>query len=86
MTPVQAEKLRYNMLDETKIWPHGGVLLRCRMWTDRRESGQSALSYRQDNFDPENYFAEVERAGFSPAYLFFRYRTYVQKLSDIDVA
>lgn len=55
MTPEQAEKFRYNVLDLTKIWPHKEFPLRKigRMVLDR---------------NVENYFAEIEQAAFSPSH------------------
>jgi catalase len=54
MTPAQAEKTAYNPFDLTKVWPHGEFPL--------HEVGILEL-----NRNPENYFAEVEQAAFSPA-------------------
>lgn len=48
MTPEQAEKFRYNILDLTKVWPHSEFPL--------RPFGQLVL-----NKYPENYFAEIEQ-------------------------
>jgi catalase len=56
MTPEQAEKFRYNILDLTKIWPHKDFPL--------REFGKIVL-----NENPKNYFAEVEQSAFSPSHL-----------------
>ena len=56
MTPDQAEKFRYNILDLTKIWPHADYPL--------LPIGKIVL-----NKNPENYFAEVEQAGFAPSHL-----------------
>ncbi|KAI0795152.1 catalase [Abortiporus biennis] len=55
MTPEQAEKFRYNILDLTKVWPHGEYPL--------RPVGKLVL-----NKNPDNYFAEVEQAAFSPSH------------------
>lgn len=52
MTPEQAEKFRYNVLDLTKVWPHGEFPL--------RPVGKLVL-----NENPQNYFAEIEQARFS---------------------
>lgn len=52
MTPEQAEKFRYNILDLTKVWPHGEFPL--------RPVGKFVL-----NKNPENYFAEIEQVGVS---------------------
>ncbi|NMC44932.1 MAG: catalase [candidate division Zixibacteria bacterium] len=54
MTPEQAAKTAYNPFDLTKVWPHGEFPL--------HEVGILEL-----NRNPENYFAEVEQAAFSPA-------------------
>lgn len=48
MTPEQAEKFRYNVLDLTKVWPHDQYPL--------RPVGKLVL-----NTNPENYFAEIEQ-------------------------
>lgn len=48
MTPAQAEKFRYNVLDLTKIWPHSEFPL--------RPVGKFVL-----NENPQNYFAEIEQ-------------------------
>ena len=56
MTPEQAEKFRYNVLDLTKIWPHSEYPL--------RPVGKLVL-----NENPQNYFAEVEQVAFAPAHL-----------------
>src|SRR6266576_5838897 len=48
MTPEQAERFRYNILDLTKVWPHSQFPL--------RPIGKLVL-----NKNPENYFAEVEQ-------------------------
>ncbi len=54
MPEADAEKTPYNPFDLTKIWPHADYPL--------LEIGVMEL-----NRNPENYFAEVEQAGFSPA-------------------
>ncbi|KAF9479504.1 catalase [Pholiota conissans] len=56
MTPAQAEKFRYNVLDLTKVWPHSEFPL--------RPIGKFVL-----NENPQNYFAEIEQAAFSPSHL-----------------
>ncbi|KAK0451277.1 catalase [Desarmillaria tabescens] len=56
MTPEQAEKFRYNILDLTKVWPHKEFPL--------RPFGKLVL-----NENPQNYFAEIEQAAFSPSHL-----------------
>ncbi|EJF63962.1 catalase [Dichomitus squalens LYAD-421 SS1] len=56
MTPEQAEKFRYNILDLTKVWPHSEFPL--------RPIGKITL-----NKAPDNYFAEIEQAAFSPSHL-----------------
>ncbi|EJD37668.1 catalase [Auricularia subglabra TFB-10046 SS5] len=55
MTPEQAEKFRYNILDLTKIWPHSEFPL--------RPVGRLVL-----NENPQNYFAQIEQAAFSPSH------------------
>ncbi|MFZ6047639.1 catalase [Pseudomonas sp. CR3202] len=54
MTEEQALKTRYNPFDLTKVWPHGEFPL--------IEVGILEL-----NRNPENYFAEIEQAAFSPS-------------------
>ncbi len=56
MTPVQAKSFRFDPFDVTKVWPHGEFPVRPlgRMVLDR---------------NPENYFADVEQAAFSPGNL-----------------
>ncbi len=53
MTPEQAKDYRFDIFDITKVWPHGDFPL--------IEVGKLVL-----NRNPENYFAEVEQAAFSP--------------------
>jgi catalase len=54
MPEVEAETYRWNPFDLTKVWPHADYPL--------IEVGVMEL-----NRNPENYFAEVEQAAFSPA-------------------
>jgi len=54
MTEAQAAAMTMDPFDLTKVWPHGDFPL--------IEVGVLEL-----NRNPENYFAEVEQAGFSPA-------------------
>jgi catalase len=56
MTPEQAREFRFNPFDVTKVWPHGEypMIKLGRMVLDR---------------NPENYFADVEQAAFSPGNL-----------------
>src|SRR5262249_2785584 len=54
MTEEQARTCRINPFDLTKVWPHADYPL--------HEVGVLEL-----NRNPENYFAEVEQAAFSPA-------------------
>ena len=54
MPEADADKTPYNPFDLTKVWPHGDYPL--------IEVGVLEL-----NRNPENYFAEVEQASFSPA-------------------
>jgi len=51
----QAEAFRYNVLDLTKVWPHSEYPL--------RPVGKIVL-----NENPQNYFAEIEQAAFSPSH------------------
>lgn len=54
LTPSDAEKFRYNVLDLTKDWPENLV--------PKVEIGKFEL-----NQNPQNYFAEIEQAAFSPS-------------------
>jgi catalase len=54
MTEAQAERSPFNPFDLTKVWPHADYPL--------QEVGVLEL-----NRNPENYFAEVEQAAFTPA-------------------
>lgn len=54
MPEGDADKTPYNPFDLTKVWPHGEYPL--------IEVGEMEL-----NRNPENYFAEVEQAAFSPS-------------------
>ena len=53
MPEEDAEKTSYNPFDLTKVWPHGDYPL-------------IDLGVMELNRNPENYFAEVEQAAFSP--------------------
>lgn len=55
MPVKEAETYRYNVLDITKVWPHGDYPL--------LPVGQLVL-----NRNPTNYFQEVEQAAFSPGH------------------
>lgn len=54
MKPEDADDYRFDIFDVTKVWPHGDY--------PPIEVGRMVL-----NRNPENYFAEVEQAAFSPA-------------------
>ncbi len=54
MPEADAEKTSYNPFDLTKVWPHGEYPL--------IEVGMLEL-----NRNPDNYFAEIEQAAFSPS-------------------
>ncbi|NOQ45311.1 MAG: catalase [Desulfobulbaceae bacterium] len=54
MSPEQAKEYRFDPFDITKVWPHADF--------PPVEVGRLVL-----NRNPENYFAEVEQAAFSPA-------------------
>jgi len=54
MPEMDADKTPYNPFDLTKVWPHADFPL--------MEVGIMEL-----NRNPENYFAEIEQAAFSPA-------------------
>ncbi|KAL5362235.1 catalase-domain-containing protein [Aspergillus floccosus] len=54
MDPAQAESYRWNIFDMTKVWPHKDFPL--------RQIGRLTL-----NRNPNNYFADIEQAAFSPS-------------------
>jgi catalase len=54
MPELEADNYRWNPFDLTKVWPHGDYPL--------IEVGEMEL-----NRNPENYFAEIEQAAFSPS-------------------
>ncbi len=54
MPETDAEKTPYNPFDLTKVWPHGDYPV--------MEVGIMAL-----NRNPDNYFAQIEQAAFSPS-------------------
>ncbi len=54
MTPEEAKEYRFDPFDITKVWPHEDF--------PPIEVGRLVL-----NRNPDNYFAEVEQAAFSPA-------------------
>ncbi|MFO8183785.1 MAG: catalase [Candidatus Aegiribacteria sp.] len=56
MTPEQAKDFRFDPFDVTKVWPHGDFPV--------MPLGRMVL-----NRNPENYFADVEQAAFSPGNL-----------------
>ena len=56
MKPEDAVKYRWNIFDVTKVWPHKDYPL--------LPVGKMVL-----NRNPENYFAEVEQAAFSPSHM-----------------
>lgn len=56
MTEEQAEKSKFNPFDLTKVWPQGEYPL--------IPVGKFVL-----NRNPENYFADVEQAAYSPSHL-----------------
>lgn len=55
MTPAQAEKFKFSVFDLTKTWPQAEFPL--------RRFGKLTL-----NENPENYFAQIEQAAFSPSH------------------
>jgi catalase len=56
MDPKEAETYRWNIFDATKIWPHKDFPL--------QPVGKLTL-----NKNPNNYFADIEQAAFSPSTL-----------------
>lgn len=53
MPEAEGESYKFDILDVTKVWPHGDFPL--------IPIGKMVL-----NRNPENYFAEVEQAAFAP--------------------
>ncbi len=56
LTPEQADNFAWDIFDITKVWPH-------------KEAPPITLGKLTLNRNPENYFAEVEQAAFSPGNL-----------------
>jgi catalase len=56
LTPEQAKDFAWDIFDITKVWPHG-------------EAPPIKIGKLVLNRNPENYFAEVEQAAFSPGNL-----------------
>ncbi len=56
LSPEEAEKFKWNILDLTMVWPQKEVPL--------RKIGKFTL-----NKNPENYHAEIEQVAFSPSHL-----------------
>jgi catalase len=54
MPELDAEKTPYNPFDLTKVWPHG-------------DYPPIDIGVLELNRNPENYFAEIENAAFSPS-------------------
>ncbi|HBO8014247.1 TPA: catalase, partial [Pseudomonas aeruginosa] len=54
MPEKEAATYRYNPFDLTKVWPHGDYPL-------------IEVGFFELNRNPDNYFAEVEQAAFTPA-------------------
>ncbi len=54
MPETDAEKTPYNPFDLTKVWPHA-------------DYPQIEVGVMELNRNPENYFAEIEQAAFSPS-------------------
>jgi catalase len=54
MPEMEAEKTPYNPFDLTKVWPHA-------------DYPPIDVGYFELNRNPENYFAEIENAAFSPS-------------------
>ncbi|WP_334176040.1 catalase [Pseudoxanthobacter sp.] len=54
MTEAEAEALPFNPFDLTKVWPHADFPV-------------TEVGYIELNRNPDNYFAEVEQASFSPS-------------------
>ena len=56
MSEEQAKTMPFNPFDLTKVWPH-------------KEFPLTEIGYIELNRNPENYFADVEQAAFSPTHL-----------------
>jgi catalase len=54
MSETDAEKVPYNPFDLTKVWPH-------------RDYPLIDVGVVELNRNPQNYFAEIEQAAFSPS-------------------
>lgn len=54
MTQLQADELSFNPFDLTKVWPHADFPL-------------IDVGVMELNRNPDNYFAEIEQAAFSPS-------------------
>ena len=54
MPEAEAEKASYNPFDLTKVWPHG-------------DYPPIDIGVMELNRNPDNYFAEIEQAAFSPS-------------------
>lgn len=72
MDPSEAENYRWNIFDMTKVWPHSDFPLRKigKMTLNRNVSLAvllSALTVPNSINQPNNYFADIEQAAFSPS-------------------
>jgi catalase len=54
MPELEAEKTAYNPFDVTKVWPH-------------KDYPVIPVGYVELNRNPDNYFADIEQAAFSPS-------------------
>ncbi len=54
MPEIDAEKTSYNPFDLTKVWPH-------------KDYPVIPVGYVELNRNPDNYFAQIEQAAFSPS-------------------
>jgi catalase len=54
MPELEAEKTSYNPFDVTKVWPH-------------KDYPVMPVGYVELNRNPDNYFADIEQAAFSPS-------------------
>jgi catalase len=73
MTPEEAAEYRFDPFDVTKVWPHGDV--------PPITIGRMVL-----NRNPENYFAEVEQAAFSPGNFVLALGLLGQDAQDVSLA
>lgn len=69
MSPSEAETYRWNIFDMTKVWPHKDFPLRKigTMTLNRNVSDELFTQLKILMEQPNNYFADIEQAAFSPS-------------------